>query len=126
MERGQSLNALSQEKIFSLYSSLKQRSCHKSCELVRVYLLHRFPHSPASQALAREQRLQKPLEASGGHLTLREAYYILGVPKGADASTVRSAHRQLTKKLHPDRPEGSVYLTTQLNLARDLLLKKAV
>ncbi len=122
MERGQPLNVLSQEKILDLYRFFKQQSCHKSCELLRVYLVHRFPHSARDHALACESNLQKPLEISG-HLTLKEAHSILGIPKGVSASVVRSAHRQLTKKLHPDRPEGSAYLTTQLNLARDLLLK---
>jgi hypothetical protein len=124
IKRGQSLNGLSQEKILDLYEIFKKKSCEKSCELLRVYFIHRFPQSPAGEAFARNGRFREPLKMSQ-HLTVQEAYRILGVPKGANASIVRSAHRQLTKKFHPDRPEGSVYLTTQLNLARDLLLKKA-
>ena len=46
---------------------------------------------------------------------------VLGVGAGADAGTIRAAHRRLVGAVHPDRG-GSAELTRELNAARDLLL----
>jgi DnaJ-domain-containing protein 1 len=52
-----------------------------------------------------------------------EAREILGVAPGADAETIRAAHRRLIAALHPDRG-GSARLTRQINDARDVLLRR--
>ena len=51
-----------------------------------------------------------------------EARAILGVPAGADAETIRAAHRRLVRGVHPDRG-GSAELARRVNAARDVLLK---
>ena len=51
-----------------------------------------------------------------------EARSILDVPRGADATAIRAAHRRLIATVHPDRG-GSAELTRRINAARDLLLK---
>ena len=33
---------------------------------------------------------------------MRDPYDVLGVPRGASASAIKSAFRKLAKKLHPD------------------------
>jgi curved DNA-binding protein CbpA len=44
----------------------------------------------------------------GGFAKMKEDLYaILGVPHEADESEIRSAHRALVKKYHPDAGEGS-------------------
>jgi DnaJ domain len=61
--------------------------------------------------------------ASGGDMSVEEAYAILGLSAGADADAVKEAHRRLMVKLHPDHG-GSDYLATKINRARDVLLHK--
>ena len=53
----------------------------------------------------------------------QEARAVLGVDAGADADTIRAAHRRLLGSLHPDRG-GSAELTSRVNAARDVLLRR--
>ncbi len=57
-------------------------------------------------------------------MSLAEAREILGVDEGADAETIRAAHRRLMKKVHPDTGEGSAALARQVQEARDRLLNE--
>lgn len=54
-----------------------------------------------------------------------EARAILGVAADADADAIRAAHRRLVGAVHPDRG-GSAELTRRINLARDVLLSRAI
>ena len=58
---------------------------------------------------------------ASGDMRVEEAYAILGLSPGADAETIKEAHRRLMVKLHPDHG-GSDYLATKINRARDVLL----
>lgn len=60
----------------------------------------------------------------GGKMSRKEALAVLGLPDGAAADDIRSAHRRLMKDFHPDRG-GSDYLAAKINEAKDVLLQDA-
>jgi len=56
-----------------------------------------------------------------GPMTRAEAYEVLGLKPGATEADIRAAHRRLMQAAHPDHG-GSDWLTSRVNLARDVLL----
>ena len=55
--------------------------------------------------------------------SINEAYKILGLTPGASKKEIVTAHKRLMQKFHPDRG-GSTHLATQINQAKDFLLKQ--
>ena len=62
-------------------------------------------------------------QSSKGQLTKKEALDILGLGDDANKDDVLQAHGRLIKRLHPD-VEGSDYLASLVNQARDVLIKQ--
>ena len=54
-------------------------------------------------------------------MPLDEARALLDLPRGADGSAIREAHRRLIARVHPD-VGGSEELARRINVARDTLL----
>lgn len=71
---------------------------------VALYILAKRAMSPASS------------------MSLAEAARILDVAPDADPSAILEAHKRLITKVHPDAG-GSQSLATQVNQARDILLR---
>jgi DnaJ domain len=89
--------------------------------LLEAYLDRRFP-------TWREDADANPytggsVNGGTGAMTEEEAYEILGLKPGADAKTIRKAHRALMKMLHPDQG-GSTYLAARVNQAKDILIRR--
>lgn len=51
-----------------------------------------------------------------------EAFAVLGLAEGATAEEIRSAHRRLIQRVHPD-VGGSADLAARINQAKDILLE---
>ena len=71
----------------------------------------------------REGARQGGAGSGTGDMSVEEAHAILGLAPGAGAEEIKEAHRRLMIRLHPDHG-GSDYLASQLNRARDLLLRR--
>lgn len=60
--------------------------------------------------------------ARSGDEAVADAAALLGLPRDADADSIRAAHRRLIASVHPDRG-GTEALAAKINAARDLLLR---
>ncbi len=59
---------------------------------------------------------------TSGVMSKAEAYEILELKPGATLSEIKTAHKNMMKKFHPDH-NGSTYMAAKINQARDLLIK---
>lgn len=82
-----------------------------SVRVLEAYLDRRFGPDWVEQAPSRP----------GERMSEAEAYAVLGLAAGASAAAVKSAHRKMMKRHHPDHG-GSAEMAAKLNAARDRLL----
>ena len=87
-----------------------------SARLIEAYLERVHPSWREDMARAESE------PGVGGRMSRDEAFDILGLQPGASEDAIRNAHRELMKRLHPDRG-GSSYLAAKINQAKDVLLK---
>ena len=113
--RNRRLSSLQRHDLDKLLEVLRSQD-RKGFLLLQSYLLMRFRQSFQRQDANRQQ-------AAMGEMSKEEALRILGLDDGADEEAIKTAHKQLMQKLHPDRG-GSSYLSAKINEARDFLLKK--
>ncbi len=89
--------------------------------LLEPYLDRRAPGWRVDAEGDRDPRPRRPPHP--GTMTQEEAYEILGLQRGATAEQIRSAHRSLMKRAHPDQG-GSAEGAARVNAARDRLLNR--
>lgn len=114
---GRRLDDLDEEDLRTLYREVAIDP--ESVSLLEAYLDRRLPGwrddlegDPAPGARG---------ATNAGPMTDEEAYQILGLAPGASEAEIRSAHRALMKRVHPDQG-GSTFLAAKINEAKDRLL----
>ncbi|MBK8175720.1 MAG: molecular chaperone DnaJ [Rhodospirillales bacterium] len=132
---GRMLNAMSLDEVLDLCRFLRQED-QPSSLLIEAYLDRRKPDwrtagdGTAEAGGADGERTGAEANQGGRQesgaakaMSREEAYRILGLAPGAADAEIRAAHRHLIASVHPDRG-GSAFLAAQVNMARDLLLRK--
>ena len=89
----------------------------QGAQLFEAYLERKFP----GWNTGGEDSGPRASPASRG-MTVDEAYLVLGLSRGATRDDIHAAHRNLMKRFHPDQG-GTTYLASQVNEAKDVLLK---
>ena len=92
-----------------------------SLQLLMAYVQRQYPNEDWVLH-QREEQSQRQNTNLPTEMTRREALEILGLQDDADTKQIKTAHKQLMQRLHPDRG-GSPYLAAKVNAAKDFLLK---
>jgi len=112
--QGRTLSELDQGDLELLLEECREADA-EGARLLDAYLARRFSGHRAQQEGAGSGASSQP------DMSTQEAYDVLGLDDGATASEIKSAHRRLMKKFHPDQG-GSDYFATRLNRAKEILL----
>ena len=93
----------------------------EGARLLEAYLDRRHAGWRVDAERDPHSRTGRPLDP--GAMTQEEAYEILGLERGASLEQVRTAHRALMKRLHPDQG-GTAEHAARINAARDRLTNR--
>jgi DnaJ-domain-containing protein 1 len=117
---GRMLSSLSDAELKTLLDEL--RSTDQQAEaLMEAYLDWRVPHWREAGGAEPKHESHARSRKPSGHMSMDEAYAVLGLEPGAGEEEISRAHRQMMKKFHPDQG-GSTYLASRINEAKDVLL----
>jgi len=111
--QGRHLGELEQEDLELLLDECRDAD-EEGARLLDAYLARRF----SGHQQKKSSRSGAP---SPPDMSVKEAYDVLGLAAGAPKSEIKSAHRRLMKKFHPDQG-GSDYFAARLNRAKEILL----
>ncbi|MFO1071553.1 MAG: hypothetical protein U1E17_02400 [Geminicoccaceae bacterium] len=122
---GRELAGMAMAELLALLQEARRQD-PDSVSLIEAYLERRDPawraHAPGGAGAAGPDGNASGAGNEAGAMDERTARAILGVGPDADAAAIRAAHRQLMARLHPDHG-GSSFLASQINRARDYLLR---
>jgi hypothetical protein len=110
---GRRLSELSAAELQNVLREARLRD-PQAAQLLEAYIERTYPGASHGAGGGGEWR-------SRGGMTVAEAYEVLGLKPGASRDHIQQAHRELMKKIHPDRG-GSTYLASKINEAKDVLL----
>jgi DnaJ-like protein len=117
---GRMLSSLSDAELKTLLDEL--RSTDQQAEaLMEAYLDWRVPNWREAGDTESKHESHARSRKPSGHMSMDEAYAVLGLEPGAGEEEISRAHRQMMKKFHPDQG-GSTYLASRINEAKDVLL----
>jgi CysZ protein len=116
--QGQPLDQVSTEDLKDLLARWYHTDV-ASAEALEVYLERERQQTVSRPRHAQRPETQHPTQAH--RMASEEARAVLGLAPEAGPEDVRSAHKRLMQRLHPDRG-GSDYLATKINEAKDVLL----
>jgi DnaJ-domain-containing protein 1 len=117
---GRELAGLSLAELFDLLAEAA-RDDPRSVPVLEAYLDRRAPDWRDRAQGAGGGPAPPP--AGEAAMDERTALEILGLEPGAGEDEIRAAHRKLMARLHPDHG-GSSFLASQINRARDYLLRR--
>ncbi len=115
------LDLSAMEQLYRIYSVEDK----KSAELLSAYASRRFGDiwNDAAETDFKDEN-EKRGQDFDDQMDRKKALEILGLTGSPSDDEVRSAHRKLMQKLHPDHG-GNTYLATQVNRAKDILLNRS-
>jgi len=114
--RGHRLSALSREQLLDLLALCRNEDT-QSVAVLEAYL----DRVRGDDWRAHASGAGDVPPAADAAMTQEEALAILGLAPGASEDNIRTAHRRLIQRFHPDRG-GSDYLAAKINAAKRLLL----
>jgi len=112
---GRPLESMSLEELLRLLSECGADG--DSVQLLQAYLAHAHPDWEESAGTSKRAESGSYEEMNRAH-----ALEVLGLEEGAERADIVAAHRDLMRKLHPDRG-GNDYLAKKVNAAKDFLLE---
>lgn len=111
---GRTLASLSREELLALEQACRDDS--DSAQLLRAYCSRVYPDWATSA------EGDTGVGSVAETMTRAHALEVLGLDEGAERADIVAAHRDLMRKLHPDRG-GNDYLAKKVNAAKDYLLE---
>ncbi len=112
------LSKMSKADLRSLHGEIQSSGDNQGLALLEAFLERM--HADWFEAGPGQSR-RSSARTGDSAMTTEQAYEILGLEPGASPAKIKSAHRTLMQKLHPDHG-GSTYLAAKINEAKDFLL----
>jgi hypothetical protein len=121
---GRALSSLSDREAMELLAELDQEGAPEAA-VMEAYLDWRLPDWREQRSTAGARAGAGRGRGNGaGRMSAEEAYAVLGLGPKATEDEIRSAHRRLMMKMHPDQG-GSNYLAARINEAKEVLLGRS-
>jgi hypothetical protein len=117
---GRMLSSLSEPELKRLLDEVRDTD-QQAEALMEAYLDWRVSNWRDAEADRSDEESHSRSRKPSGHMSVDEAYTVLGLKRGASEEDISRAHRQMMKKFHPDQG-GSTYLAARINEAKDVLL----